>query len=91
MVKKYGKEVLSYSDNRLNFKGEEELMVTITLEEYRNLIEAKAKSERDEMQRKLWSEQARIKELESQLKYARESKEQETQVNMQTTEVLSNE
>lgn len=91
MVKKYGKEVLGYSDNRLNFKGEDELMVTITLEEYRNLIEAKAKSERDEMQRKLCNEQARAKELEAQLKYVRESKEQETQVNHADDGGLSNE
>lgn len=38
-VYKFGKEMLGYDDNRLNYIGEKEITVTITLAEYRRLVE----------------------------------------------------
>lgn len=56
-----------YSSNDNDFVGSNELTVTITLHEYRQLLQAEAKASRDEIQNKLWKEQDKVRELEKQL------------------------
>lgn len=41
----YAKEVKSYDDNPKNYVAQDELLVTITLAEYRELVEFKGKNE----------------------------------------------
>lgn len=56
-----------YSSNNNDFVGTNEITVTITLHEYRELVKAKAESDRDEMQSKLWKEQDKTRELQKQI------------------------
>lgn len=41
----YAKEVKNYDDNPKNYVAQDELLVTITLAEYRELVEFKGKNE----------------------------------------------
>lgn len=78
---------LSYGGNPENFKGENELMVTITLGEYRSLVETKAtkelairnsekdKYERDDENRKLKIENNELKAEMFELKKALDANE----------------
>ena len=67
-IKKYGKEMLSYNDKAENYQGENELMVTITLNEYRALVSQKAETELGKIQRELWKKQDEIKLLNDRIK-----------------------
>lgn len=46
-VKKYGKETLDYGTNKHDFVADDELTVTITLSEYRELVKSVATKESD--------------------------------------------
>lgn len=46
-TKKYGKEMISYNDVSNDYVGDNELTVTITLNEYRSLVKGIATKEAD--------------------------------------------
>lgn len=56
-----------YSEKMHNFVGENEITVTITLSEYRNLVEKSIKSERDEERSKNWKLQKECEELKKKV------------------------
>lgn len=68
-TKKYGKEMLGYCDNKHNYAAEDEIMVTITLSEYRELVENNAtrKEAVDKVSQKVAEKDAEIKRLKEKI------------------------
>lgn len=64
----FDKRVDRYEDCVDNYVIPHELTVTITINEYRNLLQSKAKAEADEARREKWEKETRIKELEEEIK-----------------------
>lgn len=65
----FGKKVERYEDSVYNYKGEGDIMVTITLAEYRELVETKAKGDArwsSELHKRMEAED-RTKELQKLL------------------------
>lgn len=65
----FGKKVERYEDSVYNYKGEGDIMVTITLAEYRELVETKAKGDMrwsEEFHKRLDAE-GKAKELQESL------------------------
>lgn len=51
-----------------NFAGASELLVTITLEEYRDLVATKYKDQVNTIQKEKWKVDEKVRELEEQVK-----------------------
>lgn len=58
-----------YGCNNDDFAGEREIMVTITLAEYRNLVKGAAEAEKKEAQSKVWELKAECSELKKELEH----------------------
>lgn len=68
----FTKEVERYNDSIDNYQIPNELMVTITLNEYRRLLTAEADARAKEAQAEKYTREAKIRELEEKLKSAEE-------------------
>ena len=69
MEGKFSKETSGYGINSNDFVIEQELTVTITLNEYRELITVKAKrdEEKDKLQSKCWKLESEISKLKDKI------------------------
>ena len=64
-------EDYSYDESK-NYVGERELLVTITLHEYRMLLQAEAKAARDFERDQRWKLQEQVEELKAQINLLRD-------------------
>lgn len=69
VMKKYGKEVNDYSTNKHDYIGDDEITVTITLGEYRELVTKTATSDAEISKAKnaLYDKDAQIKKLNERI------------------------
>lgn len=68
----FNKEVERYTDNIDNYQIPNEIMVTITLNEYRRLLTAAADARAKEAEENKYKREEKIRELEEKLKSAEE-------------------
>lgn len=66
----FSKEVEKYNDSIDNYQIPNELMVTITLNEYRRLLTAEANARAKEAEANKYDRESKIRELEQKLKEA---------------------
>ena len=72
-VTKFGKEMIGYSDNRNDFIGKDEITVTITINEYRDLVSYKAShdGELSKLKSECSKYEDRIRSLQSEIQALR--------------------
>lgn len=68
----FTKDVERYNDSTDNYQIPNELMVTITLNEYRRLLTAEANARAKDAEANKYNREAKIRELEEKLKSAEE-------------------
>lgn len=68
----FTKDVERYNDSTDNYQIPNEIMVTITLNEYRRLLTAEANARAKDAEANKYNREAKIRELEEKLKSAEE-------------------